>query len=87
MVPYCGKGPIRVLCRVEKLINEKTGEMMKLKNPCIILDGVTCSGNYLTQRMFSPRREYMYFREIWLERFSEAASKPPAEKAVTAPHA
>ena len=76
MVPYCGKGPIRVLCRVEKLINEKTGAMMNLKNPCIILDGVTCSGNYLTQRMFSPRREYMYFREIWLERFTEDPQGP-----------
>ena len=71
MVPYCGKGPFKVLCPVKKLINEKTGELVNLKNPCIILEGVTCSGNYLTQRMFSPRREYMFFREIWLERFSE----------------
>ena len=69
MVPYCGKGPFRVLRPVKKLINEKTGEMMNLKNPCIILENVTCSGNYLYQRMFSRRREYMYFREIWLERF------------------
>lgn len=68
MVPYCGKGPFRVLSRVERLINEKTGEMVPLKNPCIILEGLTCSGNYLPERMFSPRREYMYFREIWLER-------------------
>jgi hypothetical protein len=68
MVPYCGKGPFRVLSRAEKIVNEKTGEMMNLKNPCIILEGVTCSGNYLYQRMFSPRHEYMYFREIWLER-------------------
>jgi len=74
MVPYCNKGPFRVLCRVERLINEKTGELMKPKNPCIILDGVTCSGNYLHQRMFSRRGEYMFFREIWLERFEETDS-------------
>lgn len=68
MVPYCGKGDFRVLQRVEKLINEKTGEMMTMSNPCIILEGVTCSGYYLPRRMFSPKHEYMYFREIWLER-------------------
>jgi len=71
MILYCGKGPFRVLCRVERIVNEKTGQMMKLPNPCIILDGVTCSGNYLYQRMFSQRQEYMYFREIWLQRVNE----------------
>jgi hypothetical protein len=70
MVQFCGKGPYRVLSRVERIIHEKTGEMMNLPNPCIILDGVTCSGNYLYQRMFSPRNEYPYWREIWLERMS-----------------
>ena len=68
MVPYCRNGNYRVLRRVEKIINEKTGEMMKLANPCLILDGVTCSGNYSYQRMFSRRHEYLYWREIWLER-------------------
>ena len=71
MLPYCGKGPFRVLSRVERLINEKTGQMVQLKNPCIILDGVTCSGNYLYHRMFSPRHEYIYLREIWLERVQQ----------------
>jgi hypothetical protein len=74
MVPYCNKGPFRVLQRVERIVNEKTGEMMVMGNPCIVLDGVTCSGNYLYQRMFSPRSEHMYFREIWLER----VGSPPA---------
>lgn len=72
MVPYCDNGNFRVLRRVEKIINEKTGQMMTLTNPCIILDGVTCSGNYLYQRMFSPRHEHMYFREIWLKRVDQA---------------
>lgn len=74
MALYCRKGLYQVLRRVEQIINEKTGEMMKLKYPCIILKGVTCSGNYLSQRMFSRRREYMYFREIWLERVAEATA-------------
>jgi hypothetical protein len=68
MVPYCENGKFRVLRRVEKIINEKTGEMMKLPNPCLILDGVTCSGNYSHQRMFSRRHEFLYWHEIWLER-------------------
>ena len=80
MVPYCGKGTFRVIRRVERLINEKTGEMVQLKNPCIILEGVTCSGNYLYQRMFSPRHEYMYCREIWLERVPAAANWPTTSR-------
>jgi hypothetical protein len=68
MVPYCNTGNYKVLRRVERIINEKTGEMMKLPNPCIILDGVVASGNYSTQRMFGKRHEYIYWREIWLQR-------------------
>ena len=71
MLAFCGKGPFMVRGRVERIVNEKTGEMMALRNPCIILDGVTCSGNYLYQRMFSPRHEYPFWREIWLERITE----------------
>jgi hypothetical protein len=62
-----------VLSRVTRLLNEKTGEMMVMQNPCIVLDGVTCSGNYLHRRMFSPRNELMYFREIWLERMNNGS--------------
>ena len=77
MVLYCDNGNYRVLRRVERVINEKTGQMIKLKNPGIILDGVTCSGNYLYQRMFSPRNDYMFFREIWLKRVKNAGQKSP----------
>ena len=51
-----------------RFLDENAGHMMKFQNPCIILDGVTCSGNYLAGRMFSPKHEYIYWREIWLER-------------------
>ena len=71
MLQYCGKGPFRVLRRIEKFLNEKTGEMMTPRNTCIILEGVTCSGNYSHQRMFSPRHEYNFWHEIWLERVDE----------------
>lgn len=68
MVVYCGKGPFRILQRVERIVNERTGELMHLENPSVILDGVSCSGNYLHNRMFSSRHEYPFWREIWLER-------------------
>jgi hypothetical protein len=71
MVPYCGDGRFRVLRRVDKIINEKTGHMMKLPNPCLVLDGVICSGNYSHNRMFCPRSAYPYWREIWLKRVNE----------------
>ena len=75
MARYCDNGNYRVLRRVERIINEKTGEMINLPNPCVILDGVTCSGNYSYQRMFSRRHEYAYFREVWLKRVDETASR------------
>jgi hypothetical protein len=67
MVPYCGK-TFRVLRRVEKIINEKNGQMMRLPSACLILDGVTCSGCLSTNRLFCPRSVYPYWHEIWLRR-------------------
>jgi hypothetical protein len=67
MVPYCGR-TFRVLAKVEKIINERTGRMMRLPNECVILDGVTCSGCFSQDRLFCPRSIYPYWREIWLKR-------------------
>jgi hypothetical protein len=67
MVPYCG-GTFRVLARVEKIINERTGRMMRLPNACVILEGVTCSGCFSQNRLFCPRSIYPYWHEIWLKR-------------------
>jgi hypothetical protein len=66
MVPFCENGPYPVKQKVERIINEKTGQMMKLPNPCLILDGVTCSGKLSASRMFCPRAVYPYWHEIWL---------------------
>jgi hypothetical protein len=70
MVPYCGRS-FRVLRRVERILDEKTGKMMELKNPCIMLDGVVCQSRYSECRLFCPRSIYSYWREIWLERASK----------------
>jgi hypothetical protein len=66
-VPYCG-GTYRVLRRVAKIVNERTGKMREMKTPCIILDSVVCQSRYSECRMFCPRSIYSYWREIWLER-------------------
>jgi len=73
MVPYCG-GTYRVLQRVSKIIDEKTGEMQEFKNPCITLDSVICQSRYSYRRMFCPRSIYSFWREIWLERIAPDVS-------------
>jgi len=70
MVPYCG-GRYRVLRHVERIINEKTGKMMRLPNDCVILDGVTCAAKFSSKRLFCPRQIYSFWREIWLKRVEE----------------
>ena len=66
-VPFCG-GAYEVLRRVEKIVDEKTGRMMNIKNDAIILKGVGCQARYAQCRRFCPRSIYVYWREIWLER-------------------
>ena len=67
MVPFCGR-TFRVLRRVERIINDRTGLMIRLPGACLILDGVTCSGCLSTNRLFCPRSIYPYWHEIWLRR-------------------
>jgi hypothetical protein len=84
-VPYCG-GTYRVLKRVERIVNERTGRIQEMKTPCIILDSVICEGRYSECRLFCPRSIYSYWREIWLERVSPDRSKvgePTLDQLVT----
>jgi hypothetical protein len=82
MVPYCG-GTYRVLKRVTKILNERTGKMQEIKNPCIILDSVVCQSRYSGCRMFCPRSIYSYWRENWLERVEPNPSGKEEEEVVT----
>jgi hypothetical protein len=80
MVPFCG-GTFRVVRRVERALNEKTGAMLRFKNDAIILEGVECQARYAKSRKFCPRGYYHFCREIWLERVAaaaEAAAPAPA---------
>jgi hypothetical protein len=67
MVRFCAK-TLRVHGRVDKIINEGTGEMMDFHNPCIILEDAWCSSDWSACRRLCPRSIYHYWREIWLER-------------------
>jgi hypothetical protein len=75
MLPYCG-GIYRVLRRVNRIIDEKTGKMIQMKNPCIMLDGVVCKSDY---HRLCPRAIYPYWRESWLKRAT--SDVPEAELA------
>ncbi len=67
MAPYCGEKR-RVLARVERIIDEKSGRMIRLPNDCIVLEGVVCRSRYSDRRIGCPRRIYSYWRECWLRR-------------------
>lgn len=69
MARHCGR-EARVLRRVDRCIEESTGRMLQMKNPCIVLEGVICEGTYTAM---CPRSIYAFWREIWLERVEEPA--------------
>jgi hypothetical protein len=70
MLPFCGKR-YRVQQRVNQLINERTGVMMTMKTPSIMLENVVCMGYLHPARIFCPRGIYGFWREIWLKRVEE----------------
>jgi hypothetical protein len=84
-VPYCGK-TFRVLKRVTKIIQEKTGKMQEMKTPSFILDAVICESRYSECRMFCPRSIYPYWREIWLDRVEPrpASAQPGTSRSAPA---
>jgi hypothetical protein len=66
MAPFCGERA-RVHHRVQVRIDENTGEVTRVRNPCLVLDGLACRGRY---HRFCPRGLDMYWREAWLRRVS-----------------
>jgi len=96
MSRYCGQ-TARVQSRVERCLDEKTGRMLTMKSPCIVLEDVLCRGVY---NVSCPREFVPFWREIWLVRVSddrrqagglseesEAANRrPSSESSVPDPH-
>ena len=70
MARFCGR-TARVARRVEKILDENTGRMIHMKNPCIVLEGIVCEGAFHAN---CPRGIPAYWREIWLERIEEPAT-------------
>ncbi|MEV4216871.1 MULTISPECIES: hypothetical protein [unclassified Nonomuraea] len=67
MARYCGR-TARVRARVERCLDERTGEMLIMKTPSIILDDLVCEGVYNAN---CPREFVPFWREIWLERVED----------------
>lgn len=68
--PFCGR-VVSVRSSVTKILDELTGEMRTMKEPCIILEGVACRAEYSHCRLLCPRAIPSYWRELWLERIPE----------------
>ena len=65
MIPYCGR-TFRVLTRLEKMIHEPTGKLVRVEGT-VILENVICQG-VQSLRGGCPKANYYYWREIWLRR-------------------
>lgn len=64
MSRFCGR-TARVKARATRCLDERTGRMLTMKNPCIILEDIVCEGAYTAN---CPREYVCWWREIWLER-------------------
>jgi hypothetical protein len=70
MLPYCGR-TLRVKDRVNQIIDDKTGRLLKIPKDSLILEGAVCSGERSAGCWFCPREIYPFWREAWLERVAE----------------
>lgn len=64
MKTFCGK-QFKVRNRLDKMILEKNGKMIDVRNS-VILEGVTCECYFAFGGC--PRKEFQFWREIWLKR-------------------
>lgn len=70
MSRFCGR-TARVKARAHRCVDEKTGRMLTMKNPCIILEDIVCEGAFTAN---CPREFVCWWREVWLERVEPARS-------------
>jgi hypothetical protein len=62
MLFFCG-GSYRVVARVDRILHERTGELLVFKTPSIVLEKAHANGGLL----LAPHNEFFFWREIWLE--------------------
>lgn len=61
---FCGQMH-QVLARVERIVDDVHGQMLPMKTPCILLEGVDYAGESLN---FSAQHDLFFWREVWLEK-------------------
>ena len=64
MLKYCGRRG-KVLRRIDRIIDEKSGAMLPIHSDCIVIEGFICTGDY---HRSCPRGTYTWWREAWLKR-------------------
>ena len=64
MARFCGR-TARVKARATRCIDERSGRMLTMQNPCIILEDIVCEGAFSAN---CPREYVCWWREVWLER-------------------
>jgi hypothetical protein len=67
MIRFCNQ-PATVRKRVHRIIHEGTGKMVVMKAPCVMLENVVATGEFLR---LCPQQEYIFWREIWLRRSTQ----------------
>ncbi|MGP3917552.1 hypothetical protein [Nonomuraea sp. 10N515B] len=67
LLRFCGQ-KVRVRARVERVIDERSGRMIEMKTPSVVLDDYVCPG---THNFNCPRAHLPFWREIWLERIDQ----------------
>jgi hypothetical protein len=70
---FCG-GEFRVASVVRTLVEEASGKLMTMGSPCIVLEGVSATGEYLG---LCPQNELVLWHEIWLERVTSRPQPSP----------
>jgi hypothetical protein len=67
MMKFCGRR-FRVYKRLENIILEATGELRRIRNPTVLLEGVFCGGEMHGK---CDRSCFCFWREAWLRRVAE----------------
>ena len=75
MLKHCGRQH-HVHRIVERIIDDATGRMLSMKTPCLVMDSVTASGEFMR---FCPQHDYPFWREAWLQRVDAHAASQPSE--------
>lgn len=67
MLKYCGHS-FQVVRQIERIIDDRTGRMLRLKTPCFVLGSVCATGEFLR---FCAQCDFVFWRESWLEKTSD----------------